>query len=241
MEAIACMSLRPAPGGDEGGASVEACGLNGHQFAMFTFVNPDLKALLPEGGALIQKRFLLELKKWLTADDIELNIADKRLFFRTADKRETFSLPLSFYQYPDYHAFLNRLTAEGGSSLLADRQELFGSLERINIFNTDANRCVYFDMGTPSGGEVTLRAQGQEVGEASEAITATQSGDLKRIAFPTRNLLDILSHFASGDVTMAMTSAEGPCGVTGTEDANYVVILMPMKIVEETYYVEEER
>ena len=54
----------------------------------------------PEEGVLIQKKYLAELKKWLTADEIELAISDKRLFFRTGDQRETFTLPLSLLPVP---------------------------------------------------------------------------------------------------------------------------------------------
>jgi DNA polymerase-3 subunit beta len=37
-----------------------------------------------------------------------------------------------------------------------------------------------------------------------------------------------------------LTGTEGPCGLTGENDPDYLVIVMPMKIVEETYYSEEE-
>ncbi len=66
------------------------------------------------------------------------------------------------------------------------------------------------------------------------------SGDLKKIAFPTRNLIEILNHFQSEKVTFRLTGAEGPCGVIGADDSDYQVIIMPMKIVEETYYSEED-
>lgn len=233
MEAIACMNMRPV----QEDSFIEVCGLNGHQFAMFKFLNDDLHALLPPEGVLIQKKFLMELKKWLTADEIEMAMSGKRLFFRTGDKRETFSLPLSYYQYPDYHAFLGRLTADDAAKMEASRAELTEALDRISIFNTDNNRCTYFTLAPD---EVTLHSQGQDVGMATESLAVAYQGDIPKIAFPTKNLIEILGHFASGQVSFTMTGGEGPCGVTGEEDAQYLVIIMPMKIVEETYYNEEE-
>lgn len=232
MEAIACMNLTCSKNTDH----IEACGLNGHQFAMSRFLQDDLKGLLPQGGVLIQKKYIAELKKWLTADEIELNIDEKRLFFRTADKKELFSLPLSFYQYPDYNTFLAKINEDGISELQADRLELIDALERIIIFNTDNNRCTYFRFG---GTDLTLHSQGQDVGTASESLEVVFSGGLDRIAFPTRNLIEILNHFQSEKVTFKLTGAEGPCGIVGVDDADYQVIIMPMKIVEETYYSEE--
>ena len=45
MEAIACLYLKREQ--DASGKRIEVCGLNGHQFAMFTFVNDDIFSLLP--------------------------------------------------------------------------------------------------------------------------------------------------------------------------------------------------
>lgn len=231
MEAMACMYFKPV---DE---RVEVCGLNGHQFSMASFLNDDIKAILPAEGILIQKKYVLELKKWLTADEIELAISQKRLFFRTQDQSETFSLPLSYFQYPDYKNFVGKLSVDGVSELVVEKMALAESLDRIAIFNTDNNRCTYFLFDDPA--QLMLQSQGQETGAAAESLEATFTGDLKKIAFPTKDLLDILGHYHSSKVRFTLTGSEGPCGVTGEDDNDYLVIIMPMKIVEETYYSEE--
>ncbi len=234
MEAIACIYFVPRE--TMGVKKVEVCGLNGHQFAMFNFVNDDIYAMLPEEGVLIQKKYIGELKKWLTSDEIELAISQKRLFFRTGDQRETFTLPLSYYQYPNYHNFMAKLGDDNVSTLEVKRLELVDALSRVALFNTDSNRCAYFTFGE---GEVTISAQGQETGMARESIDAVVSGDMQRIAFPTRNLIEILNHFNSDKVTFTLTGTEAPCGLTGTDDRDYNVIVMPMMIKEDTYYTEE--
>ncbi|MEF2229689.1 MAG: DNA polymerase III subunit beta [Pseudodesulfovibrio sp.] len=234
MEAIACIYF--AAREEEGEKKVEVCGLNGHQFAMFHFVNDDIHAMLPEEGVLIQKKYLAELKKWLTSDEIELAISEKRLFFRTGNQRETFTLPLSYYQYPNYHNFLAKLGDPDVSTLEVKRVELVDALSRVALFNTDSNRCAYF---TFNGSEVLVSAQGQETGTARESLDAVFTGAMQRIAFPTRNLIDILNHFNSETVKFTLTGTEAPCGVTGSDDKDYQVIVMPMMIQEETYYTEE--
>jgi len=232
MEAIACLSFKPV----EKDTAIEVCGLNGHQFAMIRFFHDELHAMLPKEGVLIQRKYINELKKWLASDEIELTISEKRLFFRTGDKKETFSLPLSYYQYPDYNNFLAKLAAEDVSRLTLNRAEAIEALERLAIFNSENNRCTYFDF---KGNELVLTAQGQEVGSATETLQVGFEGALARIAFPTRNFIDILGHFVSEKVTLILTGGEGPCGVRGEDDPEYTVIVMPMKIVEETYYSEE--
>lgn len=231
-DAIACFYMRPV-----GDGRIEVCGLNGHQFALNAFTHDDLAALLPPEGMLIQKKYLQELKKWLGSDEIELNITEKRLHVRTIDGRETLSLPRATFQYPDYMAFMSKLEAEGASSLTIDRKEGIDALGRISIFNTDSDRCTYFEL---TDSEAILSAQGQDVGSANESLEVSYSGDISKIAFPTRNLMDIMGHFVSQKLEMTLTGTEGPCGLKGKDDSDYVVIIMPMKIAETSYYSEED-
>ena len=176
-----------------------------------------------------------ELRKVSSRLEIELAISEKRLFFRTS--KEQFSLPMSYYQYPNYMNFLSRLNDDDVSRLEVDRKLMIESLERISIFNTDSNRCTYFMLNT---GETVLYSQGQEMGTATESLESVFSGELDKIAFPTKNLIDILNHFNSDKVKFALTGQEAPCGITGEDDPDYQVILMPMMIQEETYYTEDE-
>lgn len=234
-DAIACLCLKPREGG-----RIDVCGLNGHQFAVVTFTHDELSACLPREGLLIQKKYVGELRKWLGTDEIELNITDKRLFLRSGDGRETISLPRSGHTYPDYTAFLSRLAGEGGkvSRLGLARRECQEALDRLSIFNTDNDRCTYFQL-QPT--EVALSAQGQDTGSASESLEVTYDGTIDRIAFPTRNMMEILTHYQSEQLNLTLTGAEGPCGITGIDDAEYTVLIMPMKIADQQYYESDEK
>ena len=232
-EGLACLYFKA---GEEG--KVDACGLNGHQFAMVRFINDELARLLPENGLLIQKKYVNELRKWLGSDEVMLNISERRFHIRTGSGSETLSIPRSAnFSYPDHLSFLARLDRANTSQLDVDRRETMDALDRLLIFNNDSDRCTYFRF---SPQEVELSAQGQETGSATEHLEGTFQGDLELIAFPTRSLMDILGHFQSSSLHYVFTGAEGPCGITGSDDAEYTVILMPMKIAESSYYTEEE-
>ena len=105
------------------------------------------------------------------------------------------------------------------------------------IFSSENNRCSNF---TFENNELKLFSQGQDVGTATEDLPIQFTGEIDKIAFPTGNLKEILGHFNSETVTFTLTGSEGPCGITGDDDQDYLVIIMPMKIVEETYYTEED-
>lgn len=132
---------------------------------------------------------------------------------------------------------MGKLADEGVNSMTLDRKEGMDALGRILIFNTESDRCTYMDL---SENEARLSAQGQDVGSASESLEVAYKGDIARIAFPTRNLLDVLGHFVSAKIDMLLTGTEGPCGIRGPEDPDYTVIIMPMKVSETTYYSEED-
>ncbi|RRD69906.1 MULTISPECIES: DNA polymerase III subunit beta [unclassified Desulfovibrio] len=232
MEAIACLCMKPRENG-----RIDVCGLNGHQFALVSFTHDELAGRLPEDGILIQKKYLQNMKKWLGTDEIELNITEKRLYLRSMDKTETLALPLSGHKFPDYTVFMNRLSEDGVHPLTVDRRELSESLGRLCIFNTESEPATDMEMGS---GEVLLSAKGKDVGSANENLEASYAGDIGRITFPTRNLLEILGHYASEKIDMMLTGVEGPCGIRGAEDPDYTVIIMPMKISSTTYYTEED-
>ncbi len=232
MDAIACLCMKP-----RGNGRIDVCGLNGHQFALVSFTHDELAERLPEGGMLIQKKYLADVKKWLGVDEIELNITDKRLYLRSLDGAETLSLPRAAHEYPDYNIFMSKLASEDMHPMTLARKEAIEALGRILIFNTESDRCTYLEL---SAGEALLSAQGQDVGSANESLEVAYNGDIKRIAFPTRNLLDVLGHFVSAKIDMMLTGSEGPCGIRGADDADYTVIIMPMKVSETTYYSEED-
>ena len=232
MDAIACLCMKP-----RGNGRIDVCGLNGHQFALVSFTHDELAERLPETGMLIQKKYLADIKKWLGVDEIELNITDKRLYLRSLDGAETLSLPRAAHEYPDYNIFMSKLASEDMHPMTLARKEAIEALGRILIFNTESDRCTYMDL---SAGEALLSAQGQDVGSANESLEVAYNGDIKRIAFPTRNLLDVLGHFVSAKIDMMLTGSEGPCGIRGADDADYTVIIMPMKVSETTYYSEED-
>ena len=232
MDAIACLCMKP-----RGNGRIDMCGLNGHQFALVSFTHDELAERLPESGMLIQKKYLQDIKKWLGVDEIELNITDKRLYLRSLDGAETLSLPRAAHEYPDYNIFMSKLASEDMNPMTLARKETIEALGRILIFNTESDRCTYMDL---TAGEALLSAQGQDVGSANESLEVTYNGDIKRIAFPTRNLLDVLGHFVSAKIDMMLTGSEGPCGIRGGDDTDYTVIIMPMKVSETTYYSEED-
>ncbi|MDY0276240.1 MAG: DNA polymerase III subunit beta [Desulfomicrobium sp.] len=226
-----CIKFSPAEEDD-----VEVCGLNGHQFGLLRFANAEIRAILGQDGFLVSKRYLMEMRKWLTSAEIEISLSDKRLFLRTENQKEIFSLPLKSIVFSDYRNFINQYKDQFASSLIVDRHELTDALDRIFIFNTEANKATFFDFASE---ELSLSCQGQDLGEGKEQIGAQFSGELKQIALTTKGILDITSHFVSDSLTFDFVGPAAPCRITGKDDPHYMVFTMPLEISENIYYNEE--
>lgn len=231
QEAMGCVCFRATT--DE---NFQVCGMNGHQFAMVTINNPSVWNLLQKGDLLVQRKYILDIKKWLGDGEIELNLSDKRLYLRSGDGREILSVPRALYQYPDYNVFLSKLDGANLSRLDIGRKESMDALGRILVFNTDTDRCVFMNLAPK---EVRLSTRGGE-GSARETMPADYEGSIGQIAFPTKNLQEIFGHFSAERLNLVFTGEEGPCGVRGDgENSDYVVIIMPMKVPDDSYYAEE--
>lgn len=232
LTSMNCIKFAPVEGDD-----IEICGLNGHQFGLLKFTNADIHKALGQDGFLVSKKYLMEIRKWLSNDEIEISLSDKRLFLRTENKKEVFSLPLKTFVFADYRNFINQYKDSFVNTLLVDKHELTDALDRIYLFNTEANKATFFDFGPE---ELSLYCQGQDIGEGTEQIGCQYNGELSKIALPTKVILDILGHFNSDSLTFYFAGATEPCKIVGKDDPNYMIITMPVEITEDTYYSEEE-
>ncbi len=217
--------------------SIDSCGLNGHQLALTTSKHEELANILPENGLLLQKKYVAELKKWLTDTDIMINITENKIFIQNDEQSETISFKRSFYEYPNYRLFIERLEANETSILKVDRKKILEALSRIYLFNNEVEKGTYFDLA-PSA--LQLTAQGQEVGSAKEILEVEYNGTIEKIAFATKHLREIIENFNSDIIHFKFTSVEGSCGITGENDDNYIVIIMPIKIASTNMYEDEE-
>ncbi len=221
-----------------GGEEFEACGLNNHQFAMIKFRDKAFSSILKKEGILIAKSYLSEIKKWLEDEDIYVGVENNRLFLSNKEKTEHLSIPLSFTTFPDYTSFLSYFEKEENSKMKLNRKEFMEALQRLLVFNTETQRCSYFSFKEK---ELIIYSHGHDVGEAMEELEIEFSGDLERIVFPTKDLIEILNHFDSNYICVEFTNEEGPAKFYTDEeiDKNYFVVTMPVEISEEVYYTEE--
>jgi len=234
MGSMTCMKVSR---GNKAGNEVEFCGFNVENMGLYTIRDEDIFNLVPEEGMLIPKKYVVELRKWLSSAEIELSISGERFFIRKQDLSESISFPLSFEEFTDYRQILNSFSNELNSSLVVNKRELMDALDRILIFCTEFNKSAIFELKED---EVIIDSTAVETGEANEVLGCRYNGDIKELVFNIKSLLDILAHFSSEEISMNLSGKVRPCMITGEDDPNYFVVTMPVEIQEETYYTEEE-
>jgi len=234
MGSMTCMKIAR---GDEEKTEVEFCGFDIENMSLYSLKDDGIYSIIPEDGLLIPKKYLAEIRKWLTSGEIELCISNDRFFIRTQDLSESISFPMSFSEFTDYRSILISFSSELNSYLKVDRKELMDSLERILIFSTEFNKSAVFELKEE---EVRIASTAVETGEANEILGCKYSGDIKELVFNIKSLLEILDHFTSEEINLYLAGQVRPCKITGDDDPNYFVVTMPVEIQEETYYTEEK-
>lgn len=234
MGSMTCMKISR---GLETESEVEFCGFDVENMGLYTLKDDGIFNLIPEEGLLIPKRYLVELRKWLTPGEIELSISSDRFFIRTQDLSESISFPLSFEEFTDYRQILDSFSADLKSCLKVNRKELMDALDRVLIFSTEFNKSAVFVL---SKDEVGIDSTAVETGEANEVLGCSYKGDISELVFNIKSLLEILGHFTSEEISIYLSGQVRPCKITGKDDPNYFVVTMPVEIQEETYYTEEE-
>lgn len=217
--------------------TVEVCAFDIQNISIYTTKHDDLYEALPEKGLLIPRKYIIELRKWLPADDIEICIFDEKFFIRTIGMMESINFPLNFDVFMDYHSIISSLRDTIDTKVLFDRNEMLQALDRIFIFSTDYNRAFVMEM---SENTIILRSSAVEAGEANEEIECRFEGPVNKVNFNIKSMMDILSHFDSDEVKIEFSSINDPCRVIDDKNPEFYVITTRVMVKEETYYIEEE-
>ncbi len=83
QEVLSCLYMKAVEND-----KVNVCGLNGHQFAITSFVNDEIAKKVGEEGLLLQKKYIMEIKKWLGEDEIYFNFTERRFHIKNKDGSE---------------------------------------------------------------------------------------------------------------------------------------------------------
>lgn len=129
-------------------------------------------------------------------------------------------------KFPDYNKVI---PAKFAVTCSVKVKELAGAVERVALFSTDGDySTVKMSIGQ---GEMTITSSSPEVGTGREVLPCTTEGDSLNVAFNAKYILDILKNVEAETILMSMNTSLSPVCITASEEADYIYIVTPVRVV----------
>ena len=205
-------------------SGLECAATDGHRLAVLTLPH--------EAGAdpfnlTIPARSLKELERLLGPGGgrLELHTGKGQAVLSSADRILTTRILEG--TYPNYRQLI-----PGGfkRSIVVDRRALMAALERVSVL-ADSHTNVVKLLADPDADSVTIRADAQDLGKASETLKAAITGDAITIAFNVRYLLDGLKAMDCGQVVLQCNAPTTPVVLEPVgDDEGFTYLVMPVQV-----------
>lgn len=204
------------------GAGLRMVATDGHRLSLVE--RPMKQAPALEGGVIIPRKGLIEVKKLLEDKDGEarLGYVDSSAVFEKGGV--TLTMRLVDGRFPDYQqvipSALNR-------DVVLDRQQFHDALRRTSLLSTDKAQGVKFEL---EANRLQVSANNPDLGEAREEIEVGFDGEPLTIGFNFRYLLDVLGVLDEPEIVLSLSDELSPGVITGRGSEGYKAVIMPMRI-----------
>jgi DNA polymerase-3 subunit beta len=172
---------------------------------------------------IVPRKGVLELQR-LLADEGELTLSLGTNHIRVEVGAIRFTSKLIDGRFPDYQRVIPK---QGGSFILADREDLRHSLYRTAILSNEKYRGIRLDMAKNA---LRIQAHNPEQEEAEEELEVSYDGDAMEVGFNVNYLMDALGALDGDQVNVQISDPSSSCLIwdAGTDGCKYVV--MPMRL-----------
>jgi DNA polymerase-3 subunit beta len=206
-------------------SGLECAATDGHRLAVLTL---DHDASDDHFALTIPARSLKELDRLIGHDQgvqLELHTGKGQAVLSSADRILTTRILEG--TYPAYRSLL---PSGFQRSIVVDRRALMAALERVSVL-ADSHTNVVKLLADPDADQVTIRADAQDLGKASETLKAAITGGEITIAFNVRYLLDGLKAMACGQVVLQCNAPTTPVVLEPVgDDEGFTYLVMPVQV-----------
>ncbi|HBL13963.1 MAG TPA: DNA polymerase III subunit beta [Cyanobacteria bacterium UBA11162] len=175
-------------------------------------------------------RTLRELERMLgmrqSDDTVTLHFEQGQIVFQGGEYRLT-SRTLEG-QYPAYRQLIPR---QFQRQIAIDRRQLLSSVERIAVLADPKNNIVKFTIDSVNQ-QIDLSVESQDIGSATESMSAQVTGDSLDIAFNIKYLTDGLKALSTSNIQMQMNGGNSPVILTPLGGLKMTYLIMPVQLRE---------
>jgi len=170
---------------------------------------------------LIPAKNAIDIIQTLPDTDVEMLVDEHQCAFSWPSGIVTTRLVT--LSYPDYAQIIPKAFVSEGTLL---RKDLESALRRTAIFS-DTFQKVKLSMNTKEK-NITFTARNNDVGETSESITASLTGESIELSFNHKYLAAPLSLITAESLTLSASGIGRPLVMRGTGDSSFLYLVMPM-------------
>lgn len=202
------------------GGALIVVGTDGHRLALSEkYIASRSKE---EKKMIISRKSVAELRRFLSeeAKPVKVVVGKNHVLFKIDDIQ--FLTRLIEGTYPNYEQVIPTANEK---ILTVDRNLLTKSLRRVSIMSRERSNAVKVDIDSSN---IVISASNPDLGEASDEISASYSGDAMTMAFNARYVLDALNVMSSEKVILKLNEPLSPAMIT--EDGDYKCVVMPMRL-----------
>lgn len=197
---------------------------DGHRMAMAEYAIVGEEFLQLEKGVIIPRKGLMEIRKLVddSAGDVFLGVQKGRCVVKTAEVMLRVSLIDA--EFPDYKRVIPQ---ERGEVAMFSKDEILHALKRINVISSEGYGGVIVNLKENT---MILTSNDPDVGEGSDEIDVTYSGDESVVGYNVNYLISAVEAVDEDGVIFEMGGGSKPSVIKGAGNNNYSCIVMPLKL-----------
>ena len=205
---------------------------DGHRLSLLTVEYPntplrDLELIVPRKGVQEMRR-LLESS---TEEQIQLGVTQNHLYAAT-EKGEIF-IRLLDAKYPNYQKVIPK---EFTTKVILPKEHLQKAVRRASLFSSDRLKGVKMEVGPQNVIVSSITGEDEPFsGSAVEEISTIEFyGEETKLGLNARYVMEVLSVLDGENVTIEMGSRLWPVKFTSQESSDYLHIVMPLQLEDES-------
>lgn len=207
-------------------SKLRAVATDGHRLSLLEteLTNNENETLI--NGIIIPRKGVQELKKIAEAypnKNIGISV-DESFMFVTAEEKYFLSIRLIAREYPKYQAVIPSKTS---FTMTTDKNSFYDAVRRVKIMSNEKSNGVRVKL---HGNEITIMANHPSLGDARETLPVEYDGQEMEIGFNAKYLIDTLSTFNEGDISLELNNELSPVILRSSHLPNYLGIIMPLKL-----------
>jgi DNA polymerase-3 subunit beta len=170
---------------------------------------------------LIPARNAADVIQTLPDDEVAVSLDEHQCAFSWSGGIVTTRLVAA--QYPDYTQIIPKSFASEATVL---RKDFEASLRRVAVFSDTFQKVrLGFD---PKAKRISFESRNTDIGESTEQVNASVSGEGIELSFNHRYLAAPLTFIAADNLTLSAGGIGRPLIIRGAGDPSYLYLVMPM-------------